>query len=425
MAKFTEPLSFAWLILVFVLSPLLMKRGAILVSYLMLRGLLNGHTVVVVSVDNSLRVSVDLMVKINRVDGVTTLNASSTITGVGVNAGAGLLQGTLGLTVSGAVASINASSNFATNINTGTSTGAVTIGNGAAGAILLQSGTSIGLTGATTVTGNFTLTGTGSLAVQKGTDFSTTGTADPATFTGSVIRLTGASTQTINSITGATDGRIITLINAAGQAAVIANQSGVTATERIITGTGTSISLAPDTSIELRYDTTTQRWRVIGGVGGTSVTTVGAVSGTSTANGATITGNTLNLAVADATNAGLVSTTAQNIAGAKTFSALLTANLGATVNGAAISLNDSSNFNTTINTGTSTGTVTIGNSAAGAITLQSGTTINLNAPTIVGNATTQALFNTVATTVNAFGAANTLTLGASGGTISVGNGGAS
>ncbi len=42
LAKFTEPLSFAWLILVFVLSPLLMKRGAILVSYLMLAGVLIG-----------------------------------------------------------------------------------------------------------------------------------------------------------------------------------------------------------------------------------------------------------------------------------------------------------------------------------------------------------------------------------------------
>jgi hypothetical protein len=49
-----------------------------------------------------------------------------------VNASTGLLQGALGLTITGAAASINASSNFATNINTGTSTGAVTIG-GAAG----------------------------------------------------------------------------------------------------------------------------------------------------------------------------------------------------------------------------------------------------------------------------------------------------
>ena len=47
-------------------------------------------------------------------------------------------------------------------------------------------------------------------------------------------------------------------------------------------------------------------------------------------------------------------------AGALTVSQLLTANLGATINGAAISLNDNSNFNTNINTGNSTGTVTVG-----------------------------------------------------------------
>ncbi|MCL0149350.1 hypothetical protein, partial [Klebsiella pneumoniae] len=68
------------------------------------------------------------------------------------------------------------------------------------------------------------------------------------------------------------------------------------------------------------------------------VTTVGAISGTSTANGASITGNTLNLAVADGTNGGVVSTAAQTFAGAKTFSALITGSAGATVSGGAISL---------------------------------------------------------------------------------------
>ena len=44
---------------------------------------------------------------------------------------------------------------------------------------------------------------------------------------------------------------------------------------------------------------------------------------------------------------------------------------GLTVSGAAVSLNNSSNFNTSINTGTSTGAVTVGNSLAGVINLQS------------------------------------------------------
>jgi hypothetical protein len=78
--------------------------------------------------------------------GVTTTNSGALTVSE-------LLTGQLGLTVSGATTSINASSNFATNINTGTSTGAVSIGNSAAGAIALQSASTIGLTGTSTITG--------------------------------------------------------------------------------------------------------------------------------------------------------------------------------------------------------------------------------------------------------------------------------
>ena len=116
-------------------------------------------------------------------------------------------------------------------------------------------------------------------------------------------------------------------------------KTGVTATERIITGTGTSISLAPDTSIELRYDTTTQRWRSLRRVVPVSPPSVPlAVLQTLTVQ--TITGNTINLTVADVTNGGVVSNTTQTFAGAKTFAALLTGQLVQTVSGAAISLND-------------------------------------------------------------------------------------
>ena len=50
------------------------------------------------------------------------------------------------------------------------------------------------------------------------------------------------------------------------------------------------------------------------------VTSVGAVSGTSTANAASISGNTLSLAPANGTNPGIVTTGAQTFAGDKTFS---------------------------------------------------------------------------------------------------------
>jgi hypothetical protein len=49
------------------------------------------------------------------------------------------------------------------------------------------------------------------------------------------------------------------------------------------------------------------------------VTAVGAISGTSNANGGTITSGTLNLTAANATNGGVVTTGAQTFAGAKTF----------------------------------------------------------------------------------------------------------
>jgi hypothetical protein len=76
------------------------------------------------------------------------------------------------------------------------------------------------------------------------------------------------------------------------------------------------------------YDTTLNKFRCYENGAykdcDTGITSVGAVSGTSTANGASITGTTLNLAVADGTNAGLLSTVAQTIAGAKTFTGINT-----------------------------------------------------------------------------------------------------
>ena len=72
----------------------------------------------------------------------------------------------------------------------------------------------------------------------------------------------------------------------------------------------------------------------------------------------------------------------------------------------------------TINIGTggvtgSTTNVNIGSGIAGSTTINSGT--------VVGANTTQNVFNTVATTVNAFGSAGTINLGANSGTLTIGN----
>ncbi len=154
--------------------------------------------------------------------------------------------------------------------------------------------------------------------------------------------------------------------------------------------------------------------------GGSGVTTIGALDGgTANANGATISGVNLFLQSADASFAGLVNTGTQTFAGAKTFTGLLTGQAGATVSGAAINLNASSNFDTNINTGTSTGTVSIGNAsnANNTVTLQAGATggINLNSASVNSNAATLALF----------ASPTSITLGAAAATFNIGPAGAS
>jgi len=93
---------------------------------------------------------------------ITTTGA---MTGIGAITMDGLLTGTAGATLSGAVVSLNDSSNFATNIGTGTSTGAVSVGGGA-NTVAVNStswdistaGVASGLTGITS-TGNIVFTG--------------------------------------------------------------------------------------------------------------------------------------------------------------------------------------------------------------------------------------------------------------------------
>jgi len=76
----------------------------------------------------------------------------------------------------------------------------------------------------------------------------------------------------------------------------------------------------------------------------------------------------------DITTSGDISTSGS---GTITSVGLLTGSAGLTISGAAVSLNDNSNFDTTINTGISTGTVTIGSANAGAIQIISGAGLTL------------------------------------------------
>ncbi|MBA2278952.1 hypothetical protein H0V99_00735, partial [Candidatus Saccharibacteria bacterium] len=126
---------------------------------------------------------------------------------------------------------------------------------------------------------------------------------------------------------------------------------------------------------------------------------------------------TLTVSDASGTLAGVVTANAQTFGGNKTFTGLITGQLGLTVTGAAVSLNDASNFATSINTTGSTGAVSIGNTAAGTILIQSGSSINLDgavATTVTVGSTTQ----TGQITIGRSTATNTVSIGSANGTAS-------
>lgn len=149
---------------------------------------------------------------------------------------------------------------------------ALLIGNtSGATSVTLQAGTGgISLNGATTVSNNFIVTNAGNVAFQRGTDFTTTGTVNNANFgNGTVIRLTGTSAQTITGIAGGFDGRILTLVNAASQAATISNlNAGSSSANQINTGTGNDVSLPANSAMSLVYDGGASVWRIVGSNGG-------------------------------------------------------------------------------------------------------------------------------------------------------------
>lgn len=125
----------------------------------------------------------------------------------------------------------------------------------------------------------------GAIATKAGTTYTTPGSANDVAFgNASFIRLdTSGAAQTITGIAGGADGKHLTLSNAdASLAVTLSNQStGSAVANRIITGTGSDVSIAAGASIELIYDATDTRWRVVGGTGGGGNTTLQTISSNS------------------------------------------------------------------------------------------------------------------------------------------------
>jgi hypothetical protein len=278
-------------------------------------------------------------------------------------------------------------------------------------------GGTLGVTGVTTATGGLTV-GTGSNFINQGStlfsaitisdvagggDIGTAAATVDAATTFNVNQTTGGQTLTLPSPTNTTAGRMAFVNNTGSTSFTMYGSVIATGKSNAFIWNGSS-------------------WVTTVSLSGSVVNTIGTIDSIAkVADGASISTNAIYLQTADATYPGLVSTGAQTIAGAKTFSSLITGQAGLTVSGAAVSLNDNSNFNTTINTGTSTGTVSIGSSNAGTISIQSSGAVNTTAgaaSTISTSAGALTLTSAAAATWST--AAGNLTLQAGSGTVSLG-----
>lgn len=280
---------------------------------------------------------------VNTVQNIGT-GASPTFTGLTVSGlGTGVVQSTSGVLSAGTIGVANGGTGATTltlnGILYGNGTSAIQATSAAANSILATNGSNVpGLTQTlpTAVQGNITSTGAlagGSIASGFGTISTGNNITTSATVQGGTVNATSA----IN-LNG-------TSINTAGTLSNVAylNQAN-------------SFSAANTFTSSIAVQ------------GGASVTTASGIA----------------LTVQGAAGSDIVNfnksdtTTALKVAS----SGLVTANYGVTITSGLtasglVQLNPSSNANTTINSGTSTGTVSIGNSVAGAIGITSGSTINL------------------------------------------------
>lgn len=84
------------------------------------------------------------------------------------------------------------------------------------------------------------------------------------------IRLTNASLTSVANIDDVTNGKFVVLSNHTGATITILNDSGGTAIKRILTGTGSNLTLEDNKSIILSYSSNETRWMVVGGSGSTA-----------------------------------------------------------------------------------------------------------------------------------------------------------
>lgn len=114
------------------------------------------------------------------------------------------------------------------------------------------------------------------IEILQAVDSSTTGTGASLAITKSFTVVSNASLVSINNITTAANGRFLILKNSTGVTITLVNDSGGTAANRIVTGTGSNLTILDKASVILIYDNNATRWQVVGGSGGGTVTLYGS-----------------------------------------------------------------------------------------------------------------------------------------------------
>lgn len=119
--------------------------------------------------------------------------------------------------------------------------------------------------------------------------------------TASVLRLSTDASRDITGLAGGADGRVIYLYNVGSQNVVLKNESGSsTAANRF--GFGADLTLTPSQGASIIYDSTSSRWRTIGGppatgVGSGTVTSISIGSGLSGASNPITSSGDVRLAI--------------------------------------------------------------------------------------------------------------------------------
>ena len=144
------------------------------------------------------------------------------------------------------------------------------------------------------------------------------------------------------------------------------NVTNVKTSGTITAGTITYPNTAGTNGYYLKTDGTgTASWAAVSG----GASTVGSISGSSNVNGATISGATLTLTPADASNGGIVTTGVQTFAGAKTFNNDVTGNNNPKISGFSANINPQTNTTYTLAASDNGKIITLNNSGSITLTL--------------------------------------------------------